>query len=119
MKDYACLNHTKWDCKYHVVFIAKRRKKQIYGSIRKHLGEIFRERAKTKGAQDSKRVFETRSCSHVCQHSTKSAVSDVVGYINQREEFHFRREEHDGEKEEFYGGSSWAKGFFVARLKRK
>ncbi len=35
MKSYASLNHTRWDCKYHVVFIPKRRKKQIYGSIRR------------------------------------------------------------------------------------
>ena len=41
MKDYHSLNHTKWDCKYHVVFIPKRRRKQIYGVIRKHLGDVF------------------------------------------------------------------------------
>ncbi len=33
MKDYQRLNHTKWDCKYHVVFIPKRRRKQVYGAI--------------------------------------------------------------------------------------
>ncbi|MGB6067303.1 MAG: transposase, partial [Desulfomonilaceae bacterium] len=45
MKDVQSLNHTRWDCKYHVVFIPKRRKKAIYGSIRKHLGSIFHELA--------------------------------------------------------------------------
>lgn len=39
MRDYQSLAHTKWDCKYHVVFIPKRRKKAIFGAIRKHLGE--------------------------------------------------------------------------------
>ena len=39
MKEYQSLCHTKWDCKYHVVFIPKRRKKMIFGAIRKHLGE--------------------------------------------------------------------------------
>ncbi|MDP1007721.1 transposase [Pseudomonas putida] len=38
MRDYQSLAHTKWDCKYHVVFIPKRRKKAIFGAIRKHLG---------------------------------------------------------------------------------
>jgi len=43
MKDYQSLNHTRWDCKDHVVFIPKRRKKAVYGSIRQHLGKIFHE----------------------------------------------------------------------------
>lgn len=45
MKEYQSLSHSRWDCKYHVVFIPKRRKKAIYGALRKHLGEIFRELA--------------------------------------------------------------------------
>ncbi len=45
MKEYQSLSHTRWGCKYHVVFIPKRRKKAIYGALRKHLGEIFRELA--------------------------------------------------------------------------
>ncbi len=42
MKDYQSLSHTKWDCKYHVVFIPKYRRKKIFGTLRQHLGEIFR-----------------------------------------------------------------------------
>ena len=45
MKEYQSLSHTKWDCKYHVVFIPKRRKSKIFGELRKHLGEIFHELA--------------------------------------------------------------------------
>ena len=41
MKEYQSLSHTRWDCKYHVVFIPKRRKRKIFGSLRKHLGAIF------------------------------------------------------------------------------
>ncbi len=43
MEDYQSLAHTKWDCKYHVVFIPKRRKKAIFGAIRKHLGVVLHE----------------------------------------------------------------------------
>ena len=43
MKDYESLSHTKWDGKYHVVFIPKYRRKRIFGTLRQHLGEIFRE----------------------------------------------------------------------------
>ncbi len=45
MRDYKSLAHTKWDCKYHVVFIPKYRKKVIYGDLRNHLGEMFHELA--------------------------------------------------------------------------
>ena len=48
MRDYQRLNHTKWECKYHIVFIPKRRKKVIYGSIRKYLGEVFHDLAARK-----------------------------------------------------------------------
>ncbi len=42
------LNHTKWDCKYHVVFIPKKRRKVLYGQLRVHLGEVFRTLAQHK-----------------------------------------------------------------------
>lgn len=38
MKEYQSLSHTRWDCKYHVVFIPKRRKKRVFGALRRHLG---------------------------------------------------------------------------------
>ena len=42
MTDYRSLNHTRWTCQYHVVFIPKYRKKVIYGELRPHLGEVLR-----------------------------------------------------------------------------
>ena len=48
MKDYQSLAHTRWDCKYHVVFIPKGRKKVIFGVVRKHLGEMLHELAQQK-----------------------------------------------------------------------
>jgi len=49
MRDYKSLSHTRWDCKYHVVFIPKKIQKLIYGAIRKHLGVMFHELAQRKG----------------------------------------------------------------------
>ena len=49
MREYQSLSHTKWNCKYHIVFIPKRRKKAIFGKLRKHLGQLFHELAKQKG----------------------------------------------------------------------
>ena len=49
MRDYKSLSHTRWDCKYHVVFIPKRKQKLIYGSIRKYLSEAFHDLVTRKG----------------------------------------------------------------------
>ena len=79
MKDYQSLCHTKWDCKYHVVFIPKRRKKMIFGAIRKHLGEILRELAVQKECQ----IVEGHLMSdhvHICiSIPPKHSVSYVMG----------------------------------------
>ena len=48
---YQSLSHSKWDCKYHVVFIPKRRRKALFGKIRKELGAIFHELARQKECQ--------------------------------------------------------------------
>ena len=48
MDDFESLSHSKWECKYHVVFIPKSRRKVLYGSLRKHLGEVFRKLAEQK-----------------------------------------------------------------------
>ena len=48
MKEYQSLAHTRWDCKYHVVFIPKRRKKTIFGVVRKHLGMMLHDLAQQK-----------------------------------------------------------------------
>ena len=81
MRDYQSLSHTKWDCKYHVVFIPKRRKKAIFGAIRKHLGEILHELAHNKECK----IVEGHLMSdhvHMCiSIPPKYSVSYVVGYI--------------------------------------
>jgi len=48
MDDYESLSHSKWECKYHVVFIPKGRRKVLYGELRKYLGEVFRKLAEQK-----------------------------------------------------------------------
>lgn len=81
MKEYQSLAHTRRDCKYHVVFIPKKRKKRMFGMLRRHLGEMFRELAKHREAE----VVEGRLMPdhvHMCLSiPPKYAVSNVVGYI--------------------------------------
>ena len=54
MDEFESLSHTKWDCKYHVVFIPKCRRKTLYGQLRQHLGEVFKKLA----AQKESRIEE-------------------------------------------------------------
>ena len=49
MNNYRSLNHTKWECQYHVVFIPKYRRKTLYGGLRHYLGDVLRRLASTAG----------------------------------------------------------------------
>ena len=71
MKEYQSLSHTRWDCKYHVVFIPKRRKQKIFGSLRKHLGEVFHELAAHQGVADHRRTPDAGSRAHVLECSAE------------------------------------------------
>ena len=81
MTEYQSLSHTRWDCKYPVVFIPKRGKKRIFGALRRHLGQLFHELA---GHRESK-VVEGHLMpdhAHMCLSiPPKYAVSNVVGYL--------------------------------------
>ena len=48
MDEFESLSHSKWECKYHIVFIPKCRRKVLYGNLRQHLGEVFRKLAEQK-----------------------------------------------------------------------
>ena len=56
MDQFESLNHTKWDCKYHVVFIPKYRRKALYGELKRHLGTIFRQLAEQREAVSKKGI---------------------------------------------------------------
>ena len=58
MREHSSLAHTRWDCKYHVVFIPKKRKKLIYGGVRRYLGDILHELAEPEGSEDRGRALD-------------------------------------------------------------
>ncbi len=115
MKEYQSLAHTRWDCKYHVVFIPKRRKKAIFGSLRRHLGEIFRELAKHKESE----VVEGHLMPdhvHMCLSvPPKYSVSHVVGYIKGKSAIAIARK-FGGRARNFTGEVFWARGYFVTTV---
>ena len=64
MNEYGSLNHAKCECKYHVVFIPKYRRKALYRSLRKHLRHLFREWAQAEGMRDWGGAPDGRSCAY-------------------------------------------------------
>jgi len=115
MKEYQSLTHTRWDCKYHVVFIPKMRKKKIFGVLRQHLGAIFRELAKHKEVE----VVEGHLMSdhvHIClSMPPKYVVSNVVGYIKGKSAITIARK-FGGRATNFTGEAFWARGYFVSTV---
>ena len=115
MKEYQSLSHTRWDCKYHIVFIPKRRKKCIFGALRRHLGEIFHELA---GHKETK-IVEGHLMSdhvHMCLSiPPKYSVANVVGYIKGKSAIQIARK-FGGRQRNFSGENFWARGYFVSTV---
>ena len=115
MKEYQSLSHTRWDCKYHVVYIPKRRKKRIFGQLRRHLGEVFRELAEQRGCQ----IVEGHLMPdhvHMCiSIPPKYSVSSVVGYLKGKSAITIARR-FGGRTRNFTGEVFWARGYFVSTV---
>jgi putative transposase len=115
VNDVESLSHTKWDCKYHVVWIPKYRKKSLYGELRRYLGSTFRELA----MQRESRVIEGHLLpDHVhvlISIPPKYAVAQVVGYLKGKSAIHIART-YMGRKKNFTGQHFWARGYFVSTV---
>src|SRR5271170_2979538 len=84
MDEYETLNHTTWDCKYHVVFIPKYRRKLLFQELRKPLGEVFRQLAAQKEAKIEEGHLLADHVRMLLSIPPKYAVSNVVGYIKSK-----------------------------------
>ena len=115
MKEYQSLSHTRWDCKYHVVFIPKKRKKKIFSVLRKHLGEIFHELARHRESKIVEGHLRPDHV-HICiSIPPKYAVSKVVGYIKGKSAIAIARC-FGGRERNFTGEVFWARGYFVSTV---
>ena len=80
MSDYRSLSHARWECKYHVVFIPKYRKKAIYGELRKDLGNVFRTLAEQRESYIEEGHLMPDHVHIMISIPPKHAVAQVVGY---------------------------------------
>jgi putative transposase len=111
------LSHTKWDCKYHVVFIPKNRRKVLYGQLRKHLGEIFRKLAEQKQSRIEEGHMLADHVHMMIAIPPKYAVSQVISYIKGKSAIHVART-YGERKRNFVGQHLWARGYFVSTVGR-
>ena len=81
MDEYESLSHSKWECKYHVVFIPKCRRKTLYAELRRHLGEVFRKLAQQKESRIEEGHLMPDHVHMMISIPPKYAVSQVVGFI--------------------------------------
>ena len=91
MDDYESLSHTKWECKYHVVFIPKYRRKVLYGELRQHLGDMFRKLALQKESRIEEGHLMLDHVHMMISIPPKYAVSQVVGFIKSKSAIHLAR----------------------------
>jgi len=113
--DYRSLTHSKWDCKYHVVFVPKRRRRQLYGQIRRQLGAIFHALARQKECQ----IIEGHIMPdhvHMCiTIPPKVAVAQVIGFLKGKSAIAIARQ-FGGKERNFTGEHFWARGYAVSTV---
>jgi putative transposase len=117
MDDYESLSHSVWDCKYHVVFIPKCRKKTLYGELRQRLGDVFRTLAKQKECQVVEGHLMPDHVHMLISIPPKYSVAQVIGYIKGKSAIHVARTFFD-HKRSFVGQHFWARGYFVSTVGR-
>jgi putative transposase len=117
MDEYESLNHTQWDCKYHVIFIPKYRRKSLFGQLRRELGSVFRTLAERK---ESKVLEGHVMADHVhmlLSVPPKYAVSQIVGFVKGKSAIHIART-YMGVRRNYVGQNFWARGYFVSTVGR-
>ena len=117
------LAHSKWVCKYHLVWIPKYRKKTLFGQLRRELGPVLRELAQHRESEileghllsDHVHVLLTQWAQSAISIPPKYAVSQVVGYIKGKSAIQIART-YMGRQRNFTGEHFWARGYYVSTV---
>jgi putative transposase len=114
MERYESLHHTKWECKYHLVWIPKCRKKVLYGQLRRNLGPILRKLALQKESEVVEGRLKVDHVHMVVSIPPKYSVSQVVGYVKGKSAIWVARA--TGRSRNFVGQNFWARGYCVSTI---
>lgn len=115
MNGYESLDHTKWACKSHLVFMPKYRRQVLYGSRCKHLGRVFREWARHKEREIGEGHLMVAHVHKLISIPPKDSVSQVRGYIKGKSAIHMART-CGGKRRNFVGQHFWARGYWVSTV---
>ena len=115
MNQYNSLSHTKWECKYHIVFIPKYRRRSLYGAIRKYLGPLFHELARQKECVIEEGHIMPDHIHMLVSIPPKYKVSEFVGYIKGKSAIQISRR-FNNKPRNFTGHHFWARGYFVTTV---
>jgi putative transposase len=107
------LKHTVWDCKYHVVWIPKYRRKVVYKDLRRELGEVFRELAQQKESTVEEGHLQADHLHMLLSIPPKYSVAQVVGFMKGKSAIHIARTFMNRRKN-FMGENFWARGYYVS-----
>ena len=117
MNETRTLNHSKYECKYHLVFIPKYRKKTLYVELRQYLGDVFKELARQRESEVLEGHLMVDHVHMMISIPPKYAVSQLVGYIKGKSAIHLARV-YMGKKRNYVGQSFWARGYYVSTVGR-
>ena len=117
MNNVWSLNHSRWECKSHVVWIPKYRKKTLYGQLCQYLGEVFKELADSRGCEIIEGHMQPDHVHMLISIFPKYPVSQVIGFIKGKSAIHIARN-YLGHQRNFTGQQFWARGYHVSTLGR-
>jgi putative transposase len=117
MDDLESLNHTVWDCKYHVVFIPKCRRKVLYGELRRYLGDVLKKLALQRESRIEEGHLMADHVHMMIAIPPKYSVAQVIGFIKGKSAIHLART-YGEQKRNFTGMNFWARGYFVSTVGR-
>ena len=115
MDDDLSLSHTRWNCKYHIVFIPKYRRKEIYGKLRSDIGQIIRQLCQYKGIEIMEAHAMPDHIHMLVRIPPKIAESNFMGYLKGKSSLMIF-ERHANLKYKYGNRNFWAKGFFVSTV---
>ena len=115
MQTYESLKHTTWECKYHVVFIPKCRRRVLYQGIRQELGTVFRSLAEQWECKVEEGHLMPDHVHMLLSVPPKYSVSNVMGFIKGKSAIHIARV-YAGRRRNFVGQHFWARGYWVSTV---
>ena len=115
MRNEQSLNHTRWECKYHIVWVPKYRRKILYGRIRRELGEIFHDLARQKDSRILEGHLQPDHIHVLMSIPPKYSVAQVVGFVKGKSAIHIARV-YLGQKRNYNGMHFWARGYYVSTV---